>query len=122
MKNNKRLKGTDKTLLAYRDMFTLTRKYWQERNGTWLAIDIETWEMDHTAITEYGFCQVTWEGAAGEEKRMIMEDGHFIVQEYKTYQNGKYVVNNQQVSSFLLLSTKVFMLILIFIVLSFWKE
>lgn len=95
-KNNKRLKGTDKTLLAYRDMFTLTRKYWQECSGTWLVIDIETWEMDHTVITEYGFCQVTWERGPGEEKRKIMEDGHFIIQEHKTYQNGKYVDNNQQ--------------------------
>ncbi|GJJ07558.1 hypothetical protein Clacol_001760 [Clathrus columnatus] len=90
-KNNKRLKGTDKTLLAYRDMFAQSRKYWQERNGTWLAIDIESWEMDHTVITEYGWCQVNWEG---EQKRV--EDGHFIIDEYKTYHNGQYVTDNRE--------------------------
>jgi len=89
-KNNKRLKGTDKTLLGFRDMFALARTCWLERKGTWLSVDFEAWEYDHTVIIEYGWSTVVWDG--GDEKT---EDGHVIVEEHQKYQNSKYVANNQ---------------------------
>ena len=91
-KNNKRLKGTDKALLSVRNAFERVRTCWSERRGTWIAIDFEGWEMDHTLITEYGWSRVSW-----NENTETTENGHCIVEEHRKYQNTNYVMGNRDV-------------------------
>ncbi|KAF8492896.1 hypothetical protein JB92DRAFT_3127644 [Gautieria morchelliformis] len=89
-KNNKRLKGTDRALLSIRLAFERVRTCWSEHKGTWIAIDFEGWEMEHTLITEYGYSLVTWRD--GQE---VTENAHCIVEERRKYQNTNYVMGNR---------------------------
>ena len=92
LKNNKRLKGTDKTLLALRRTFERVRTCWSASKGVWLAIDFEAWEMEHQLITEYGWSLVRWQG---EEE--MTQNGHYIVEEHQKYKNTTYVGSNREV-------------------------
>lgn len=112
---NKRLKGTDKVLLGYRDMFERSRTCWLKRQGTWLALDFEGWEYDHKLITEYGWSKMTWEN--DEEK---VEDGHILVEEYLTYRNTTFVEDNRDVG-FIFFSLS-FSHIIHPLELPFWRE
>lgn len=91
-KNNKRLKGTDSKLLAVRQIFEKVRTIWTAKVGTWLAVDFEAWEMEHTVITECGWSSIQWSG--GGEAR---DRGHYIVREHMIYTNGKYVPHRRDV-------------------------
>lgn len=93
-KNNRKLKGTDSALASFRIMFDKVRDFYASRKATWLAIDIEAWEMDHTVITECGWSYLRWDGDAE-----IADHGHYIVKENRIYTNGKYVPNERDVSS-----------------------
>ncbi|ELU45365.1 hypothetical protein AG1IA_00599 [Rhizoctonia solani AG-1 IA] len=95
-KHNKRVKtfAGDFALGELRTVFERVRSVWGERRGTWMAIDFEGWEMDHTIITEFGWSLIRWdpeEVAAdpkegdnpGEVKlKEVREEGHWTVKEY----------------------------------------
>ncbi|KIJ56794.1 hypothetical protein M422DRAFT_72928 [Sphaerobolus stellatus SS14] len=89
-KNNKRLKGTDKILLTYRDMFEQARTCWLQRKGTWLAVDFEGWEYEHNLITEYGWSAMTW-----EDEKEKFDEGHILVEEHMKYRNSTFVIDNR---------------------------
>lgn len=95
-KNNKRLKGAPSLLTNRRNNFEKIRTIWAAKVGTWLAIDFEAWDRDHSIITEYGWSLVRWEGA-GDDKREVTEDGHLIVREYRGF-HQTYVQENRDVS------------------------
>ncbi|KAI0796695.1 hypothetical protein C8Q75DRAFT_206669 [Abortiporus biennis] len=89
-KNNKRLKGTQPLLTSRRLSFERIRTYWASKKGTWLAIDIESWDRDHTMITEFGWSLVRW-----EDGQQIEEMDHLIVAPYK-YHRNTYVEDNKE--------------------------
>lgn len=91
-KSNKRLKGSDNSLTALRLSFERVRTLWAGKVGTWLAIDIEEWERDHTVLTEFGWSLVRWD--AGE---MVEEMGHWIVKENAKFHNGTWVADRRNV-------------------------
>jgi len=91
-KINKRLhKSNDPPLTFRRSCFENSRSLWQGKVGFWCAVDFESWERDHTLITEFGWSMVHWEG--GNE---VVEEGHLIVAEYKTYTNSVFVKGNRE--------------------------
>ncbi len=90
-KNNKRLRGTGSLLTARRFAFERVRTLWAAKIGTWLALDFEAWDMDHTALTEFGWSAVRW--VDGEP---VKEDGHLVVKEHRMY-TQHYVANNREV-------------------------
>ncbi|KAH9938180.1 uncharacterized protein B0H18DRAFT_965939 [Fomitopsis serialis] len=92
-KNNKRIKGAPSLLTNRRINFEKIRTIWVAKVGTWLAIDFEAWDRDHSMITEYGWSLVRWEGK-GDEKREVTEDGHLIVREYRGF-HQTYVEENR---------------------------
>ncbi|KAJ3488380.1 hypothetical protein NLI96_g2905 [Meripilus lineatus] len=81
-KNNKRIKGAQPLLTARRLYFEKVRTFWASKRGTWISMDFEAWERDHTLLLEFGWSIVRW--ADGEE---VLEDGHLIVKERQAYQN-----------------------------------
>ncbi|KAJ2936704.1 hypothetical protein H1R20_g387, partial [Candolleomyces eurysporus] len=93
-KNNKKLKGTNTTLAHRRLVFERVRSLWAEKKGVWCAMDFESWERDHTMITEFGWSLVGWKD--GEK---VEEEGHFCVQDYEWYRNGRFVAENRDVGS-----------------------
>lgn len=96
-KNNKRLKGAPSLLTNRRNNFEKIRTIWAAKLGTWLAIDFEAWDRDHSIITEYGWSLVRWEGT-GDDTREVTEDGHLIVREYRGF-HQTYVQENRDVSA-----------------------
>lgn len=90
-KNNKRLRGTGSLLTARRFAFERVRTLWAAKIGMWLALDFEAWDMDHTALTEFGWSSVRW--VDGEP---VKEDGHLVVKEHRMY-TQHYVPNNREV-------------------------
>ncbi|KAI0832389.1 hypothetical protein BC628DRAFT_1310050 [Trametes gibbosa] len=93
-KNNKRLRGTGTLLTARRFAFERTRTLWATRLGTWLALDFEAWDMDHTLLTEFGWSVARWEDGA-----LVREDGHLVVKEHRTY-TQHYVPNHREFYNF----------------------
>lgn len=93
-KNNKRVKGAQPLLTARRLAFERIRTFWASKSGTWLAIDFEAWERDHTLLLEFGWCLVRWKD--GEE---YTEDGHMIVKERQSFYNHTWVYGNRDVRS-----------------------
>ncbi|TFK55940.1 hypothetical protein OE88DRAFT_1652472 [Heliocybe sulcata] len=85
-KNNKKLRWVDNFLMKYRNTFERTRTLWAAGTGTWCAIDFESWERDHTIITELGWSTIRWDN--GKE---IAEQNHIIVKENRAYSNGTFV-------------------------------
>lgn len=99
-KNNKRLKGTEPMLAARRLGFEKVRTYWGDKKGTWLAVDFEAWDRDHTVLTEFGWSLVKWEKknkGEGVAVEGVEERGHLIVQQHRKY-TQTYVPNNRDVS------------------------
>ena len=92
-KNNKRLKGTSTLLGARRQVFERVRTLWAAKLGTWLAMDFEAWDRDHTLLKEFGWSLVQWMG--DQQKK---EHGHLIVAERRHY-SQTYVSNHQDVRS-----------------------
>ena len=85
--------SADSRLVARRLAFERVRTLWEDKVGTWIAIDFEQWEMDSTVITELGWSRVRWQD--GE----IVEDmGHWIIEENRQYRNTKYVPDKRDVS------------------------
>ncbi|KZW04229.1 hypothetical protein EXIGLDRAFT_635710 [Exidia glandulosa HHB12029] len=89
-KNNKKLKGTDVSLITIRKQFEYVRACFAAKTGTWIAIDFEGWELDHTVITEFGYSQLTW--IDGEP---CVEGGHSVPEKNAQYYNGVYSPNNR---------------------------
>lgn len=91
-KSNKRLKGTNPLLTNRRHSFERARTYWSVKTGTWLAIDIESWERDHTVLTEFGWSRIQWSDGG-----VIRDEGHLVCKKYENYRNGTWVPDNRQV-------------------------
>ncbi|KZT20365.1 hypothetical protein NEOLEDRAFT_1075745 [Neolentinus lepideus HHB14362 ss-1] len=89
-KNNKKLRYVDNVLMARRNTFERVRTFWAEQAGIWCAIDFESWERDHTILTELGWALIRWD--KGKE---ISEQGHIIVKENRAYSNGTYVPDHR---------------------------
>ena len=70
--------------------------------GTWIAIDTEEWERDHTVVTELGWSRVQW-----RDGEILEDQAHWIVQENQYYRNGTYVTDRRNVSRMLLLRFRV---------------
>jgi len=94
-KMNRRLKGTGTRLAARRLAFERIRTFWSSHQGIWLAIDFENWDRDHTVYTEFGWSSLHF----GEGGKDVEENGHWIVDEYKTYRNT-YVPNHRESYNF----------------------
>lgn len=92
-KNNKRLKGSNPLLTHRRHLFERVRTFWAEKRGVWCALDFESWERDHTVLTEFGWSLLGWKDGAKVE-----ECGHLIVEEAKRYTNSQYVPDFRYVS------------------------
>ncbi|RXW15938.1 hypothetical protein EST38_g9916 [Candolleomyces aberdarensis] len=90
-KNNKKLKGTNTTLSHRRLVFERVRSFWAEKKGVWCSMDFESWERDHTMITEFGWSLIGWKDGEKVEER-----GHFSIQEYEWYRNGRFVAENRE--------------------------
>ncbi|KAF9055425.1 hypothetical protein BDZ89DRAFT_1056015 [Hymenopellis radicata] len=88
-KNNKRLKNSNSSLTARRDTFERVRNLYSQKKSSWVAIDFEEWEYDHTVITELGVSALHWEGSAE-----VIEDAHYMISATE-YRNGKYVADNR---------------------------
>ena len=73
--------------------FERVRSYWAAQTGTWLAVDLEAWERDHTMLLEFGWSLVRWDQAANE----ICETGHLIIKERMGYHNTTFVAGNRDV-------------------------
>ena len=92
-KANRALKGADSALAYYRQIFEKVRALYSANKGTWLAVDIEAWELDHTAITEFGWSSFAWDGKNEVESR-----GHMIVKENYSLTNHQHVQSARDVS------------------------
>jgi len=61
-----------------------------------IAIDLETYELDHSATTEIGICLAgPAEGNDSDSKIIILDTLHFIIMEYAHLKNGRFVCDNQ---------------------------
>ncbi|KJA30186.1 hypothetical protein HYPSUDRAFT_61027 [Hypholoma sublateritium FD-334 SS-4] len=89
-KNNKRLKGSNPSLTHRRHLFERVRTLWTAKKGVWCAADIESWERDHTVLTEFGWSTIGWKD--GEK---FEENGHLIVDEARKYTNSQYVPDHR---------------------------
>ncbi|KAG8891007.1 hypothetical protein FRB98_000016 [Tulasnella sp. 332] len=89
-KANKRVKDVDPDIADRRETFEKVRNLYQStnKNGSWIAMDVEAWERDHSEITEFGYGVVQWEN--GEQKT---ESGHWVVKGGS--RNGTYVHDNR---------------------------
>ncbi|KAG9006050.1 hypothetical protein FRB94_001031 [Tulasnella sp. JGI-2019a] len=89
-KANKRVKDVDPDIADRRETFEKVRNLYQhnDKNGSWIAMDVEAWERDHSEITEFGYGLVQWEG--GVEN---VSSGHWIVKGGS--RNGTYVHDNR---------------------------
>jgi len=85
-RSNKRLKGANPLLGFQRHAFDRVRTLWAEKKGVWCALDFESWERDHTILTEFGWSYVGWKNGTRVENR-----GHLIVEEARNYTNSQYV-------------------------------
>jgi hypothetical protein len=86
--------GGDGRLTLRRLNFDRVRSYWAAKTGTWLALDFESWEREHTMLLECGLSVVRWD----EQKQEVNEQHHLIVKEYMQYQNSQYVQGNRDAS------------------------
>lgn len=94
-KNNKRVKGAGNPLLTVRRLkFERVRALWADKVGTWLAIDMEAWERDHSMVTEFGWSRIRW-----QDDELVEDKAHWIVNEYKDYRNGTFVKDRRMVGS-----------------------
>ncbi|KAL6309686.1 hypothetical protein BKA93DRAFT_849857 [Sparassis latifolia] len=84
-KNNRRMKGTTTLLAARRLAFEKVRTLWAARAGTWLALDFEAWDRDHTVLTEFGWSLVRWDDQ--HEHEQLAQRGHLVVKEHRGYTN-----------------------------------
>jgi hypothetical protein len=71
-------------LVPRRATFERVRTLWNAKKGVWCAVNFAAWEVDHTAISDFGWSLVRWEFEPGVD---VTERGHLVVeanQKYKT--------------------------------------
>ncbi|KZV76094.1 hypothetical protein PENSPDRAFT_570434 [Peniophora sp. CONT] len=78
--------GMDSSLANRRMIFENVRTLWAEKQGVWCAIDVESYEYEHTTLTELGYSIQRW-----ENEEPVHENGHLCVKEAWRLRNGKYV-------------------------------
>ncbi|KAJ7638906.1 hypothetical protein FB45DRAFT_904230 [Roridomyces roridus] len=69
-------------LVGRRLMFERVRKLWGAKQGVWCALQIDAWEVDHTAISDVGWSLVRWEPESGKE---VSQRAHLVVKENQEY-------------------------------------
>ncbi|KAI0774246.1 hypothetical protein C8Q74DRAFT_1269130 [Fomes fomentarius] len=79
-KDNKRLRGTGTMLGLRRLLFERVRTLWVAKIGTWIAMDFEAWDRDHTVLTEFGWRIVQW-----VDQQQVTEHGHLVVHEHRPF-------------------------------------
>ncbi|KAF9485268.1 hypothetical protein BDN70DRAFT_871278 [Pholiota conissans] len=89
-KNNKRLKGSNPEVRHKRHVFEVVRNLWAAKGGVWCALDFESWELEHSVMTEFGWSLVGW-----RDGQKIEECGHIIVDEGRKYANSQYVPDHR---------------------------
>jgi len=90
-KNNKRLKGSNAHLTFRRTVFERVRKIWAAKGISWCSLDFESWELQHSVITEFGYSSIRRNDGTEVEDR-----GHLILKEARLYRNGQYVPENRE--------------------------
>jgi hypothetical protein len=75
--------------------FERARACWQARAGTWLALDFEQWERDHTLVTECGWARIRPRDEARAEGHLVVRypggafyNGTFVPDHRAHYQFG----------------------------------
>ncbi|KAH8913630.1 hypothetical protein BT69DRAFT_1234308, partial [Atractiella rhizophila] len=81
------------------DDLIYVREAWQRataegQGGTFIATDIEAWEMDNKILTEVGLASLTIEPNS-KGGRMTRFSKHFIIKEHANKRNGKWVEDNR---------------------------
>ncbi|KAH8827348.1 hypothetical protein DL96DRAFT_1606403 [Flagelloscypha sp. PMI_526] len=89
-KVGKHLLGMPADTKAKFKLFDQGRNYWASKLGTWLCLDFEEWERDHSVLLECGYSMRHFED--GVE---TLEEGHIIVSDYVNYRNGTWVVDRK---------------------------
>ncbi|TIA71777.1 hypothetical protein E3P89_02197 [Wallemia ichthyophaga] len=56
----------------------------------YVAVDVESWELDHMVITEIGYSQLHF-----ENENQVITPGHIIITDHTRYKNGNYVTDNR---------------------------
>lgn len=90
-KDNKRLRGTGTMLGLRRLLFERVRTLWVAKIGTWIAMDFEAWDRDHTVLTEFGWRLVQW-----VDQQQVTEHGHLVVHEHRPF-TQHYVPDHRNV-------------------------
>ena len=78
-----------------RHIFERVRAFWAEKKGVWCAVDFESWERDHTVLTEFGWSLLGW-----KDGTKVEDCGHLIVEEARGYINSQYVPDYRYVSTY----------------------
>ncbi|KZT50654.1 hypothetical protein CALCODRAFT_418923, partial [Calocera cornea HHB12733] len=91
-KTNQRLKTSPGGLTDLRTMFERVRAAFQTKKGVWAALDFESFEYDHRALTEFGYSILTWD----KKGREVRKEGHWCVEENMNLLNGKFVKENRR--------------------------
>jgi hypothetical protein len=87
------MKNVSGLLVNRLQLFERVRAIWQAGIGTWLAMDFEAWEREHTVVTEFG-----WASIHVQDGDDIREQGHLKLRYGNTvYYNGTYVPNHREV-------------------------
>ncbi|KAL1922304.1 uncharacterized protein VTP21DRAFT_9843 [Calcarisporiella thermophila] len=63
-----------------------------QRQPVVISIDIESWEQDHSLVTEFGWSIYNPHSPI---PTYCFMDRHFVVAEYKTLRNGRWVADNK---------------------------
>ncbi|KAF7301751.1 hypothetical protein MIND_00740700 [Mycena indigotica] len=90
-KENKRSKNAPNSLASLRVAFERTRTAWNAKRGTWIAIDVEDWELAHKVLLEFGYSLIYFDG-----DKEHSEDAHFTFSSTLSCHNGQYVADNRR--------------------------
>jgi hypothetical protein len=60
-----------------------------DSNVTFVAVDVEAWELDHRVVLEVGL------SVAANTAQSVISSAHYIIEETKDFRNGKFVPDNK---------------------------
>jgi hypothetical protein len=73
----------------------------KEGKGTIIAVDVESWEEDHTIVIEIGWSYLAWRTSTISGKTQeVSAVKHFIIDEHRQFRNGQYSPDNRDYFSF----------------------
>ncbi|KAF7332088.1 hypothetical protein MKEN_00089300 [Mycena kentingensis (nom. inval.)] len=88
-KRSRALQGATPDLEGRRRLFDRARMAWMAKKGTWLAIDFEDWEWEHTMLLEVGYAQISFDTQDEHDTA-----GHIMAESQAMYYNSQYVKSN----------------------------